>query len=71
PDAVPDDPDMPTFRETADALARKVWEAAGSPPELDEKLSAKILRRLASCGFTAADSFAALADLRGHLRTER
>jgi SOS response regulatory protein OraA/RecX/phosphopantetheinyl transferase (holo-ACP synthase) len=63
--------DPPTFRETAEALARKAYEAAGSPPELDEKLAAKILRRLASRGFSASDSYAALDALPARRRPNR
>ncbi len=62
------DGEAPTFRDTAEALARKTYEAAGSPPELDDKLAAKILRKLASRGFSAADSYAALDEVRRLIR---
>ncbi len=61
--------DLPSFRETAEAIARKTYEEAGRP-DLDEKLAAKILRRLASRGFSAGDSYAALDALRSALREE-
>lgn len=56
-----------SFRERASSSAQTFYEALGRP-ELDEKVSAKILRRLASRGFTASDSYAALSDLRRTLR---
>ena len=62
------DDDTPTFRETAEALARKTYEGAGSPPDIDDKLAAKILRKLASRGFTASDGYAALEEVRRLVR---
>lgn len=55
------------FHESAAETARAVYENAGSP-ELDDRLSAKILRKLASRGFSASDSYEALAELKRSVR---
>ena len=49
------------FLRKAVEISRTIWAQQDKPKELDEKLKAKILRRLASQGYTAGMAYKALA----------